>query len=116
MVTPLPLRSVMRRSRSSTSNAIVPPAVSLGFSLVKLVRTATWQVVFHPPLVSPVADRARLEAERLFVELARPYNVGDRVIREGDFLEHGTPFLGTIVSFYSNNSYARHKGSGTVTT
>src|SRR5215472_6492335 len=36
--TPLPLRSVMRRSRSSTSNAIVPPAESLGFSLVKLVR------------------------------------------------------------------------------
>src|SRR5215467_15364836 len=28
----------MRRSRSSTSSAIVPPAVLLGFSLVKLVR------------------------------------------------------------------------------
>src|SRR5262249_33923870 len=57
------------------------------------------QVVFYPPLVPLVADRARLEAERLFVKLARPSHIGDRVIREGDFLEHGTPFLETIVCF-----------------
>jgi hypothetical protein len=52
------------------------------------------QVVFHPPVVALVAGRAGLEAERLLVELARPGHVRDRVIREGDFLEHGTPLLG----------------------
>src|SRR6266699_1056457 len=38
---------------------------------------------------------AGLEAERLLVELARPRHVGDRVVREGDFLKHGMPFLAT---------------------
>src|SRR5262249_62282673 len=91
-VTPLSLRSVMRLSRSSTSNAIVPPAVSLGFSLVKLVsaKQASGQVAFHPPVVPLVADRARLEAERLLVGLACPRHVGDRVICECNFLEHET--------------------------
>ena len=56
---------------------------------------AAGQVVFHPPVVSPVAGRARLEAERLLVELARPRHIGDRVVCEGNFLEHGTPFLAT---------------------
>jgi hypothetical protein len=56
---------------------------------------AAGQVVFHPPVVPLVASRAGLEAERLLVELARPRHVGDRVICEGDFLEHGTPFLAT---------------------
>src|SRR5262245_41068063 len=103
----------MRRSRSSTSNAIVPPAVSLGFSLVKLVRAKQpppGRVYFHPPLVPRVANQPNLRPGRFSLDLRPPYNVGDRVIREGDFLEHVTPFLGTIVSFYSNNSYARHKG------
>jgi hypothetical protein len=50
---------------------------------------AAGQVVFHPPVVPLVAGRARLEAERLLVELARPRHVCDWVIREGDFLEHG---------------------------
>src|SRR6266566_2901357 len=56
---------------------------------------AARQVVFHPPVVALVAGRARLQAERLLVELARPRHVGDRVIREGDFLKHGIPFLAT---------------------
>src|SRR5262245_14861724 len=56
---------------------------------------AAGQVVFHPPVVPLVASRAGLEAECLLVELARPRHVGDRVIREGDFLEHRTPFLAT---------------------
>src|SRR5262249_33494309 len=56
---------------------------------------AARQVVFHPPVVALVAGRARLEAERLLVEFARPRHVSDRVICEGDFLEHGTPFLAT---------------------
>jgi hypothetical protein len=46
---------------------------------------AAGQVVFHPPVVPLVADQARLEAKRLLVELARPRDVSDRVIREGDF-------------------------------
>src|SRR6476661_1120539 len=56
---------------------------------------AAGQVVFHPPVVPLVASRAGLEAERLLVELARSRHVGDWVIREGDFLEHRTPFLAT---------------------
>jgi hypothetical protein len=113
-VTPLPLRSVMRRSRSSTSNAIVPPAGSLGFSLVKLVRAkqpAARQVVFHPPVVPLVPGRARLEAERLLVELARPRHVGDRVIREGDFLEHRTPFLSCAARSAASAHYVSRGGS-----
>src|SRR5262245_43247173 len=54
---------------------------------------AAGQIVFHPPVVALVAGRAGLEAERLIVEFARPRHVGDRVIREGDFLEHGTPLF-----------------------
>jgi hypothetical protein len=54
---------------------------------------AAGQVVFHPPVVPLVADRARLEAKRLLVELARPRYVVDWVICEGDFLEHRRPFL-----------------------
>src|SRR5262249_47410342 len=56
---------------------------------------AAGKVVFHPPVIALVAGRAGLEAERLLVELARPRHVGDRVIREGDFLKHGIPFLVT---------------------
>jgi hypothetical protein len=69
-----------------------------GFFLAEVGKgqaAAAGQVVFHPPVVPLVADRARLETESLLVELARPRDVGDRVIREGDFLEHGTPFLTT---------------------
>src|SRR6478609_1136976 len=59
---------------------------------------AARQVVFHPPVVALVAGRAGLEAERLLVEFARPRHVSDRVICEGDFLEHGTPFPGHALS------------------
>jgi hypothetical protein len=56
---------------------------------------AARQVVFHPPVVALVAGRAGLEAERLLVEFARPRDVSDPVICEGDLLEHGTPLLAT---------------------
>src|SRR5262245_49748720 len=104
-VTPLPLRSVMRRSRSSISNAIVPPAEVAGLFLGEVKTAAARQVVFHPPVVALVAGRARLEAERLLVEFARPRHVSDRVICEGDFLEHGTPFLATRSAAASRLNY-----------
>ena len=69
---------------------------------------AAGQVIFHPPVVPLVAGRARLEAERLLVELARPRHVGDRIIREGDFLKHGIPCLATrsVASSRRDHTYS----------
>src|SRR5262249_12714466 len=73
---------------------------------------AAGQVILHPPLVPLVADRTGLETKRLLVELARPRHVSDRVISEGDFLEHGTPFLATPLTASSRRAILFHLRSG----
>src|SRR5262249_21328684 len=55
--------------------------------------TAARQVVLDPPLVAPIAVKAGLEAEDLFVEPARACDVAERIHSERHLPEHErTPF------------------------
>src|SRR2546427_12515194 len=84
-VTPLPLRSAMRREVLDLERDRAAGGVARLFlgEVGEGQTAAAGQVVFHPPVVPLVASRAGLETERLLVKLARPRHVGDRVICEG---------------------------------
>ncbi len=89
-VTFFALRSAIRASRYATSNAIVPPAAALGFEFDEIGQrktAAARQIVFDPPLITPIAVAADRETKLVLVEIARARHVGDGIHGEGDLLK-----------------------------
>lgn len=76
--TPSCFRSATSRSRSATSNAMVPPSATLGRSgtEVRQRQTVSAGQVVDSPAVALVSDRAHLEGERLFVAGTRTPHLG----------------------------------------